>query len=232
MGGRVEYILSGGAHLDPDLSLLFRGIGAPVIEGYGLTETTAPLTGNLPGRIRSGTVGFPLPGSTVRNSDDGEILAGGVGVFRGYRNPEQTADAFVDGLFRTGDLGLLDDDGRLVLDGRVKDVIVTSRAHGVAAPAEARPDAADAEASNTQAPNTEAPNTGAPLHEVDDAPLRAELERIVDEANRLVARSELIKRFAMVFADLDDRTLITPTMKIKRRAAIEKASEAVAGLYR
>ena len=285
MGGRVEYILSGGAHLDPDLSLLFRGIGAPVIEGYGLTETTAPLTGNLPGRIRSGTVGFPLPGSTVRISDDGEILAGGVGVFRGYRNPEQTADAFVDGLFRTGDLGHLDDDGRLVLDGRVKDVIVTSsgktvvpatwenavegspliahavvvgegrpylsallvldpdvcaawaRAHGVAAPAEARPDAADAEASNaqasnTQAPNTEAPNTGAPLHEVDDAPLRAELERIVDEAHPHVARSEQLKRFAMVFADLDDRTLITPTMKIKRRAAIEKASEAVAGLYR
>ena len=98
----------------------------PVIEGYGLTETTAPLTGNLPGRIRSGTVGFPLPGSTVGISDDGEILAGGVGVFRGYRNPEQTADAFVDGLFRTGDLGHLDDDGRLVLDGRVKDVIVTS----------------------------------------------------------------------------------------------------------
>ena len=88
------------------------------------------------------------------------------------------------------------------------------------------------QASNAQAPNTEAPNTGAPLHEVDDAPLRAELERIVDEANRLVARSEQIKRFAMVFADLDDRTLITPTMKIKRRAAIEKASEAVAGLYR
>ncbi|HOQ21466.1 MAG TPA: AMP-binding protein [Microbacterium sp.] len=207
-------------------------MGAPVLEGYGLTETIAPLTGNLPGRIRSGTVGFPLPGSTVRISDDGEILAGGVGVFRGYRNPEQTADAFVDGLFRTGDLGHLDDDGRLVLDGRVKDVIVTSRAHGVAAPAEARPDAADAEVPDGQAPNPDAPNPGAPLHEVDDAPLRAELERIVDEANRLVARSEQIKRFAMVFADLDDRTLITPTMKIKRRAAIEKASEAVAGLYR
>ncbi len=83
MGGRVGYILSGGATLDRDLSLFFRGIGVPVIEGYGLTETTAPLTGNLPGRIASGTVGLPLPGSTVRISPQGEVLARGWACSRG-----------------------------------------------------------------------------------------------------------------------------------------------------
>ncbi len=126
MGGRVGYILSGGATLDRDLSLFFRGIGVPVIEGYGLTETTAPLTGNLPGRIASGTVGLPLPGSTVRISPQGEVLARGVGVFSGYRDPRHDAEAFVDGFFRTGDLGRIDDAGRLILEGRLKDVIVTS----------------------------------------------------------------------------------------------------------
>ena len=128
MGGRLRYMLSGGAALSGRLSLVFRGMGIPVIEGYGLTETTAPLTGNLPGAIRSGTVGVPLPGSTVRISDDGEVLARGVGVFAGYRDPSDDAGAFVDGFFRTGDLGRLDDHGRLVLEGRLKDVVTTS--HG------------------------------------------------------------------------------------------------------
>lgn len=258
MGDRVEYILSGGAHLDPQLSLFFRGIGVPIIEGYGLTETTAPLTGNLPGRTRSGTVGLPLPGSTVRISAEGEVLAGGVGVFSGYRNPAHNADAFVDGYFRTGDLGRLDDSGRLVLGGRLKDVIVT--AHGktvvpahwentveasplvshavvvgegraylsallVLDPQEcalwAREHGVDLESSLT----TE-------LVEIPDPRLRAELDRVVASANSLVSRSEQVKRFAMVFADPEDRTLITPTMKIKRRVAIDKASDAVAALYR
>ena len=132
MGGRIGYVLSGGATLPSRLSLLFRGMGIPVIEGYGLTETTAPLTGNLPGRIRSGTVGVPLPGSTVRIADDGEVLAKGVGVFAGYRDPDDDRDAFVDGFFRTGDLGRLDERGRLVLEGRVKDVVTTSGGKTVA----------------------------------------------------------------------------------------------------
>ncbi len=126
LGGRVDYLLSGAAALDAELSLFFRGIGVPVIEGYGLTETTAPLTGHLPGAIRSGSVGVPMPGTTVRISEDGEVLARGIGVFRGYRNPANDADAFVDGFFRTGDLGSLDEHGNLTLHGRLKDVIVTS----------------------------------------------------------------------------------------------------------
>lgn len=126
MGGRLDYLLSGAAALDAELSLFFRGLGLPVIEGYGLTETTAPLTGNMPGSIRAGSVGIPMPGTTVRLSEQGEVLARGVGVFAGYRRPDDNTDAFVDGFFRTGDLGELDELGRLTLKGRIKDIIVTA----------------------------------------------------------------------------------------------------------
>lgn len=127
LGGRIDYLLSGAASLDAELSLFLRGAGIPVIEGYGLTETTAPITGHRSGAIRSGTVGVPIPGATVRIADDGEVLVKGVGVFPGYLHEADNRDAFtVDGFFRTADLGSLDEDGHLTLTGRVKDVIVTS----------------------------------------------------------------------------------------------------------
>ncbi|PCC25730.1 long-chain fatty acid--CoA ligase [Glutamicibacter sp. BW78] len=125
VGGRLDYLLSGAA-LDAELSLFFRGLGLPVIEGYGLTETTAPLTGNLPGAIKAGSVGVPMPGTTVRISDQGEVLARGAGVFSGYNRPADNTNAFIDGFFRTGDLGELDDLGQLTLKGRIKDVLVTA----------------------------------------------------------------------------------------------------------
>ncbi|MCT9821447.1 long-chain fatty acid--CoA ligase [Microbacterium sp. W1N] len=257
MGGRVDYVLSGGARLDPELSLFFRGIGVPVIEGYGLTETTAPLTGNLPGRIRSGTVGPPLPGSTVRISDDGEVLARGIGVFGGYRDPQHDADAFVDGFFRTGDLGRLDDEGNLIIEGRLKDVIVTSNgktvvpatwefaveenpliAHAVMV-GEGRsylsalllldPDAVTEWALAEGVTLSHA--AGTELAEVVDERLRARIQASVDAANALVARSERVRRFTLVSADLDT-TLLTPTLKIKRRVVLERGSAAVENLYR
>jgi long-chain acyl-CoA synthetase len=254
MGGRLAYILSGGATLDARLSLLFRGIGAPVIEGYGLTETTAPLTGNLPGDIRSGTVGVPLPGSTVRIAEDGEILARGVGVFAGYRNPEHTAAAFVDGYFRTGDLGHLDGAGHLVLDGRVKDVIVTSGGktvvpHGWEHTVELDPLVAHAIMVGEGRPYLSAllildpdhwrqwrtGSTAEPasaLAAVDDPRLRAHLQKVVDAANARVSRAEQVRRFSLVLADLDDTRLVTPTMKIKRRALLEQGADVLASLYR
>ena len=132
MGGRVEFLLSGAAPLDRELGLFFWGTGIPVLEGYGLTETTAPLAGNHPGDIRMGSVGRPIPGTTLRISDDGEVLARGVGVSPGYLDPTHDADAFVDGWFRTGDLGSLDADGRLTLSGRSKNLIVTASGKNVA----------------------------------------------------------------------------------------------------
>lgn len=251
MGGRVDYILSGGARLDPEVSLFFRGIGVPVIEGYGLTETTAPLTGNLPGDIRAGTVGRPLPGSTVRIDEDGEILAKGIGVFRGYRDPAHDADAFIDGFFRTGDLGRFDADGRLVIEGRAKDVIVTSTGKTVVpAPwefaVEADPLVSHAvmvgegrsylSALILLDPEEVAARGGAPvggaLREVTDADLRARIQRSIDAANARVARSEQVRRFVLVAADLADTTIVTPTLKIKRRVLLERGSDVVAALYR
>ncbi len=258
MGGRVDYILSGGATLDAHLSLFFRGIGVPVIEGYGLTETTAPLTGNLPGNIRSGTVGPPLPGSTVRISDQGEILARGIGVFSGYRDARHNAAAFVDGFFRTGDLGHVDEDGRLVLTGRLKDVIVTSNgktivpsawenaveanelvSHAVMVgegrsylsalilldPHESRKWAA---AEGVDLADT----TSSAFGPIKDTRLRAHIQLTIDRANAVVARSEQVRRFTLVLADPGDTTLVTPTLKIKRRVVLERASQAVDDLYR
>jgi long-chain acyl-CoA synthetase len=257
MGGRVGYILSGGAALDAELSLFFRGIGVPVIEGYGLTETTAPLTGNLPGRISSGSVGSPLPGLTVRISDDGEVLARGVGVFSGYRNPVHDDTAFVDGFFRTGDLGRLDDQGRLILVGRLKDVIVTSNGKTIVptrweSAVEASPLVSHAVMVGEGKPYLSAllvldpeetrawalaqgasiPPLSVPdIRAVTDPALRAHLQGAVDAANLLVSRSEQVRRFSLVFADLDDRGLVTPTMKIKRSVVLDRASATVENLY-
>ncbi|MEV7610460.1 AMP-dependent synthetase/ligase [Microbacterium sp. NPDC089320] len=257
MGGRVGYMLSGGAALDTDLSLFFRGIGVPIIEGYGLTETTAPLTGNLPGRIASGSVGSPLPGLTVRISDGGEVLARGIGVFAGYRNPVHDEEAFVDGFFRTGDLGRLDDQGRLILDGRLKDVIVTSNgktivptrweraveadplvSHAVMV-GEGKPYLSallvlDPEATAAWADAEGADIALAPqpdIRAVTDPALRARLQRSVDAANALGARSEQVRRFSVVFADLDDHGVITPTMKLKRSVVLHRAAVTVEDLY-
>ncbi|MGS0562279.1 AMP-dependent synthetase/ligase [Microbacterium aurugineum] len=257
MGGRVGYILSGGAALDTDLSLFFRGIGVPVIEGYGLTETTAPLTGNLPGRISSGSVGAPLPGLTVRISDEGEVLARGLGVFGGYRNPTHDEGAFIDGFFRTGDMGRLDEQGRLILEGRLKDVIVTSNGKTIVptrweSAVEAHPLVSHAVMVGEGKPYLSAllvldpeqarawaaaEGTSIPLaapsdiRAVNDPTLRAHLQHTVDAANALVARSEQVRRFSVVFADLDDRGLVTPTMKLKRSVVLDRAALTVDDLY-
>ncbi len=133
LGGRLSYLLSGAAPLDPDLARFFWGLGVPVIEGYGLTETTAPITGARLGDLRPGSVGTPMPGSAVRISDGGEVEVRGIGVFGGYEDAADNLDAFTsDGWFRTGDVGRLDGAGRLWLQGRSKNLIVTASGKNVA----------------------------------------------------------------------------------------------------
>jgi len=263
LGGRIEYLLSGAASLDADLCRFFTGIGVPVVEGYGLTETTAPLTGNLPGAIRAGSVGVPMPGTTVRISADGEVLARGVGVFAGYRNREANVDAFVDGFFRTGDLGQLDADGRLTLRGRSKDVIVTSGGKTVSPAAwegsvEQNPLVAhavlvgegkpylgglivlDPESVNAWAEREglagavklSAPVDGG-LVQVDDSRLVAAISRAVQAANAQLARSEQVRRFSLLIADLTERGgMVTPTLKLKRAALLARVHDIVENLYR
>lgn len=127
LGGRMTYLLSGAASLGAELALYFRGVGVPVIEGYGLTETTAPATGQVPGDLRAGTVGIPIPGTAVRIAEDGEIQVRGIGVTPGYTDAHDDAAAFTaDGWFRTGDVGRLDERDHLTVLGRLKDTIVTS----------------------------------------------------------------------------------------------------------
>lgn len=236
VGGRLEYLLSGAATLDREVSLFFRGIGLPVIEGYGLTETTAPLTGNMPGSIKSGTVGVPMPGTTVRISDDGEVLAQGVGVFAGYTNPDDNADAFTDGFFRTGDLGSIDERGRITLRGRIKDVIVTAGGKTISPSiwegyAETDPLIAHAVMVGEGKPflgclvliDSEAVQQWASSHGITDASLfqhrtEGSIDRIrnqrlfqvisdsVSSANKRVARSEQVKEIIMLSTDLGENS--------------------------
>jgi long-chain acyl-CoA synthetase len=123
LGGHVGYAVSGASTLGADDAHFFRGAGIPVLEGYGLTETTAPCTANTPTRTKVGSVGIPIPGTTIRVAEDGEILVKGIGVFKGYHADEAAnEEAFVDGFFRTGDIGELDSEGFLTITGRKKDL--------------------------------------------------------------------------------------------------------------
>ena len=262
VGGRLDYLLSGAAALDAELSLFFRGLGLPVIEGYGLTETTAPLTGNMPGAISAGTVGVPMPGTTVRISDRGEVLARGVGVFAGYRRPADNQDAFTDGYFCTGDLGELDELGRLTLKGRIKDVIVTAGgktvtpaiwegyvegdplvAHAVMV-GEGKPYLGglvllDPESVTAWAERQgiadlaglRIPDDGGTI-QIEDARLLSTIGTAVSAANAKLARSEQVRKFVLLLADLSEANgMVTPTMKLKRTAFTERARHIVENLY-
>ncbi len=134
LGGHARYTISGASELNADLAHFFRGAGLGLLEGYGLTETTAPATVNLADDVRVGTVGIPIPGTTIRIAPDGEVLVKGIGVFAGYHNnPEASAGAFdADGFFKTGDTGALDESGFLSITGRKKDIIVTAGGKNVA----------------------------------------------------------------------------------------------------
>lgn len=262
MGNEVEYLLSGAAALEPRLALFFRGIGVPVVEGYGLTETTAPLTANLPGTERAGSVGTPTPGSTVRISQQGEVLAKGVGVFAGYKNSSHNETAFEDGFFKTGDLGELDSEGRLTLKGRIKDVIVTSGGKTVTPAAwenmiEGHPLVAHAIAVGEGKPYLSSvilvdhdaltnwateqgqddiialarQNSGG-LLEIENEKLRAVIAHAITTANTQFSRSEQIRKFTLLLADLSTTGgNITATMKLKRQVFLGKIGTVVERIY-
>ena len=134
LGGECAYAISGGSPLGERLGHFYRGIGVPVLEGYGLTETTAAVTVNRPGLVRVGSVGQPLPGTTVRVADDGELLVRGGQVMTGYwENAEATREVLSgDGWLHTGDLGVIDDEGFVWITGRQKELLVTAGGKNVA----------------------------------------------------------------------------------------------------
>ncbi|WP_125105739.1 MULTISPECIES: AMP-dependent synthetase/ligase [Gulosibacter] len=257
LGGRVEHAVSGSAPLGLFLGHFYRALGVQVLEGYGLTETTAPVSVNLPGAFKVGTVGPPLPGVGVRIDDDDEILVKGVGVFREYlNNPEATADAFTeDGWFRTGDLGRLDADGYLTITGRKKDIIVTAGGKNVAPATFEDPIRADTIVGECVVVGDQKPFISAVItldpemlpkwletqgldpnlslaEAAENDKVRAHLKSVIDSANTRVSRAESIREFRIldyVFS-IDDGTL-TPKLSIKRNVVLERIAPVIAEIY-
>ncbi|USQ77556.1 AMP-dependent synthetase/ligase [Ornithinimicrobium cryptoxanthini] len=254
MGGRVEYAVSGGAALGERMGHFFRGIGLIVLEGYGLTETTAPITVNTPELIKIGTVGPPLPGVGVRISD-GEVLVRGVNVFRGYHNNvEATEEGMADGWFRTGDLGELDVDGFLRITGRAKEILVTAGGKNVSpGPLEdqlrATPLISQALVVGEAKPFVAALITLDPevlpgwleRHELTGLAfeelrandlLRAAVQKAIDKANESVSRAETIRTFEILEHDFtEENGYLTPSLKLKRNLVTKDFAADIEGLY-
>ncbi|MFD9941773.1 AMP-dependent synthetase/ligase [Nonomuraea sp. NPDC059023] len=255
-GGRLSTAICGGSALGERLGHFFRGVGIEVLEGYGLTETSAPSTVNLPGGNKIGTVGKPLPGVTVRIGEDGEILVRGRHVFAGYWNNDQaTAEAIdAEGWYHTGDVGELDDDGYLRITGRKKEILVTAAGKNVApGPLEdalrAYPLVSQAMIVGDDRPfvgalitldpealehwkkeNGAESATGAELSR--DPRILAEVQKAVDTANLMVSRAEQIKKFVVLDIDITEESgHLTPTLKIKRNIVMRDFADTVEALY-
>jgi long-chain acyl-CoA synthetase len=257
VGGRVRYSVSGGAALGERLGHFFRGAGITIIEGYGLTETTAAATVNRPGRNKIGTVGQPLPGVSVRIAEDGEVLLTGLNRFVGYwHNDAATAEALThDGWLRTGDIGDLDDEGYLRVTGRKKELIVTAggknvapavledriRAHPLVSQClvvgDGRPYVAclitlDPEAVRTWLTRRNRPAETSLSHLADDPDLIAELQTAVDDANHAVSRAESIRRFRVLDTDFTEQAgYLTPSLKLRRNVVTKDFADQIEALY-
>ncbi|CAM3561119.1 long-chain fatty acid--CoA ligase [Kibdelosporangium persicum] len=254
LGGRCEAAISGGAPLGERLAHFFRGIGVPVFEGYGLTETSAAIAVNTGSDFKAGTVGRPVAGAAVRIADDGEVLLSGDMVFRGYwHNPEATREALRDGWFHTGDLGTLDDDGFLAITGRKKEIIVTAGGKNVA-PAvledrlRTHPLISQCLVVGDRKPfigalitldeeyfagwKTRNGKRGTVAELADDPELRAELQSAVDEANTSVSRAESIRGFTVLPQDFsEERGEITPSLKLRREIIASKYADRIEAIY-
>ncbi|WP_223690846.1 AMP-dependent synthetase/ligase [Leifsonia poae] len=256
MGGRVKYAVSGSAPLGSHLGHFFHSLGIKILEGYGLTETTAPATVNLPDLFKIGTVGPALPGVSIRLADDGEIQVKGINVFEEYwKNPEATAAAFDDGWFRTGDLGSFDDDGFLSITGRKKEIIVTAGGKNVSPaaledPIRSNPLVSQVVVVGDQKPfiaalvtldaemlptwlanNGEDKSMGLAEASVNPA-VNAEIQRAVDAANTNVSRAESIRKFVILPSDLTEASgHLTPKLSIKRAVILKDFADTIDGIY-
>ncbi len=256
VGGKAIYAVSGGAPLGERLGHFFRGAGITILEGYGLTESTAASTVNHPDKNKIGTVGQPLPGVCVRIADDGEILISGPNVFSGYwHNDDATAEALTDGWLRSGDVGELDDDGFLRVTGRKKELIVTAggknvapavledriRAHPLVSQClvvgDARPYVAclitlDEEALEGWKARHSRPADATADSLKDDTELIAEIQGAVDAANKAVSRAEQIKRLRVLGTDFTESDgYLTPSLKVRRNVVVKDFSHEIDALY-
>jgi long-chain acyl-CoA synthetase len=257
LGGRAEYAVSGGAALSERLSHFFRGIGVTVLEGYGLTETTAATTVNRPDRNKIGTVGQPLPGVGIKIADDGEILISGKNVFPGYwHNEAATKEVFAeDGWFATGDIGELDEEGFLKITGRKKEMIVTAGGKNVA-PAvledrlrshalisqcmvvgDGKPFVAALITLDPEALGPWKERHGKPADATvaalrDDPDLVADVQAAVDDANQAVSRAESIRKFRILDVDFTQEAgQLTVKLGIRRSVLLKDFAADIDALY-
>ncbi|WP_291052040.1 long-chain fatty acid--CoA ligase [Herbiconiux sp.] len=256
LGGRVQYAVSGSAPLGHRLGHFYRSLGVTILEGYGLTETTAPATVNLTDKFKIGTVGPALPGVGIKIADDGEIFVSGINVFAGYwKNDEATAEVMDGEWFKTGDIGALDDDGFLTITGRKKEIIVTAGGKNVAPaaledPIRANPLVGQVVVVGDQKPFISAlitldsemlpvwlANNGQPATlTVDEAAVNpavlAEIQREVDAANTLVSRAESIRKFVVLTSDFTEASgHLTPKLTIKRNVILKDFAPVIEGIY-
>jgi long-chain acyl-CoA synthetase len=256
VGGHVRYAVSGGGPLGERLGHFFRGTGITILEGYGLTETSAAATVNLPHRNKIGTVGLPLPGVTVGIADDGEILIKGPNVFAGYlHNDAATAETFRDGWLLSGDMGELDDEGYLRVTGRKKELIVTAggknvapavledrlRAHPLISQCmvvgDGKPFIAclitlDEEALDAWKARRPRLANASTADLIGDSELTAEIQGAVDEANKAVSRAESIRQFRVLPVDFTEESgYLTPSLKLKRAVVAKDFASDIDALY-
>ncbi len=252
-GGRMRIFVSGGAPLSPKIAYFFNEVGMPILEGYGLSESSAGTFVNRPGRVKIGTVGPPVPGTQVRIAEDGEILIKGPGVMKEYfRNPAATAEALKDGWLYTGDIGVIDADGYLKITDRKKDIIVTAGGKNVAPQNlenELKTDplvsqvmvhgdkrkflsalvTLNEEAARAWAAANGVP-AGAKLHE--DPKVRARLQQAIDALNAKQASYSTIKSFAIIPRDFTQESgELTPTLKVKRKVVTKNYQAVLDGFY-
>ncbi|MFC7216739.1 AMP-dependent synthetase/ligase [Streptomyces polyrhachis] len=256
LGGRATHAISGGAPLGERLGHFYRGIGFTVLEGYGLTETCAATAFNSLERQKIGSVGQPLPGSTVRVADDGEVLLHGEHLFSGYwNNPAATEEVMADGWFHTGDIGALDEEGFLTITGRKKEILVTAggknvapaviedriRAHPLVAETmvvgDARPFVAalvtlDEEFLVRWARENGKPAGSTAADLAADADLLAAVQQAVDDGNAAVSKAESVRRFRILPVQFtEDSGHLTPSLKLKRGVVAKDFAAEIEALY-
>ena len=244
LGPKIQYVACGGAPLSLDLAHFYNGIGLPMIQGYGMTETAAPFAATRVTDNVIGTVGQPAPGSSIRISDEGELQVKGPNVFRGYHNlPEKTAEAFTaDGWLRTGDLAEIDDEGHIVITGRIKDIIITAGGKNVS-PIPLEEEIAKCPiVEHCVVVGDQRPFIGAlvtldpeslalwlPAHGLStetpvdrlatNAAVREEIQQYVDKANATVSRAESVRKFAVLDTQFtQENKCLTPSLKVVRPA--------------
>ena len=244
LGPKIKYVACGGAPLSLDLAHFYNGIGLPMIQGYGMTETAAPFAATRVTDNVIGTVGQPAPGSSIRISDEGELQVKGPNVFRGYHNlPEKTAEAFTaDGWLRTGDLAEIDDEGHIVITGRIKDIIITAGGKNVS-PIPLEEEIAKCPiVEHCVVVGDQRPFIGAlvtldpeslalwlPAHGLStetpvdrlatNAAVREEIQQYVDKANATVSRAESVRKFAVLDTQFtQENKCLTPSLKVVRPA--------------